>query len=64
MRFDIPTKEVAISLFNLYFDDAGKKFTQEQKWIDLAGDNKDLVIVNWLNDLIQVGWQLCRNSNI
>ena len=61
---DIPTKEVAISLFNLYFDKAGDKFTQERKWSDLAGDNRNLAIVSWLNDLIQVGWQLCRNSNI
>ncbi|MEG3939813.1 type III-B CRISPR-associated protein Cas10/Cmr2 [Microcoleus sp. S36b_A3] len=56
--------EVAIALFNLYFDNAGKKFKQERKWIDLAGDNSDSAIVNWINDLVQVGWQLCRNSNI
>ncbi|MGB7712340.1 MAG: type III-B CRISPR-associated protein Cas10/Cmr2 [Microcoleus sp.] len=56
--------EVAIALFNLYFDNAGKKFKQERKWIDLAGDNSDSAIVNWIDDLVQVGWQLCRNSNI
>jgi CRISPR-associated protein Cmr2 len=57
-------KELAIVLFNLYFDNAGEKFKQERKWIDLAGDNSDSAIVNWIDDLVQVGWQLCRNSNI
>jgi CRISPR-associated protein Cmr2 len=57
-------KELAIALFNLYFDNAGEKFKQERKWIDLAGDNSDSAIVNWIDDLVQVGWQLCRNSNI
>jgi CRISPR-associated protein Cmr2 len=57
-------KELALALFNLYFDNAGEKFKQERKWIDLAGDNSDSAIVNWIDDLVQVGWQLCRNSNI
>ena len=57
-------KELALALFNLYFDNAGEKFKQERKWIDLAGDNPDSAIVNWIDDLVQVGWQLCRNSNI
>ena len=57
-------KELALVIFNLYFDNAGEKFKQERKWIDLAGDNSDSAIVNWIDDLVQVGWQLCRNSNI
>lgn len=57
-------KELALALFNLYFDNAGEKFKQERKWIDLAGDNSDSAIVNWIDDLVLVGWQLCRNSNI
>jgi CRISPR-associated protein Cmr2 len=57
-------KELALALFNLYFDNAGEQFKQERKWIDLAGDNSDSAIVNWIDDLVQVGWQLCRNSNI
>lgn len=61
---DLPNKEMAISLFNLYFDCLGDKFTQERKWFHLAGDNTNLKIVNWLDNLIEVGWQLCRNSNI
>ncbi|UNU18469.1 CRISPR-associated protein Cmr2 [Microcoleus vaginatus PCC 9802] len=57
-------KELALALFNLYFDNAGEKFKQERKWIDLAGDNSDSAIVNWIDDLVLVGWQLCQNSNI
>ncbi|MGB7440987.1 MAG: type III-B CRISPR-associated protein Cas10/Cmr2 [Coleofasciculaceae cyanobacterium] len=57
-------KQIALSIFDLYFNDAGKTFSQERRWDYLAGGNTDVVIVNWINDLIQVGWQLCRNSNI
>jgi len=58
-------KELALVIFNLYFDNAGEKFKQERKWSDLAGDNSSSAIVNWIDDLVQVGWQLCRkNSNI
>lgn len=58
-------KELALVIFNLYFDNAGEKFKQERKWSDLAGDNSNSAIVNWIDDLVQVGWQLCRkNSNI
>lgn len=60
---DIP-KEIAVSLFNLYFDVAENIFNKQQQRIDLLGDNTNLALVNWLDDLIQVGWQLCRNSNI
>lgn len=59
-------EQIALSLFDLYFNDAGKTFTQERLWGEIAGDSTDInrAIVNWINELIQVGWQLCRNSNI
>jgi len=57
-------KQIALSIFDLYFDNAGKTFSQERRWDYLVGSNTDVVIVNWINDLIQVGWQLCRSSNI
>ena len=59
-------EKIALSLFNLYFNDAGKTFSQQRLWGDIAGDSNDInrAIVNWINELIQVGWQLCRNSNI
>jgi CRISPR-associated protein Cmr2 len=57
-------KTIALALFDLYFNDAGKTFTQNRLWDEIAGKNTSDTILNWLNDLIQVGWQLCRNSNI
>lgn len=56
-------KQIALSIFDLYFDDMGKVFEAERLWGKLAGDNTNAAIVNWIDDLIQVGWQLCRNSN-
>ena len=60
---DIST-DIAISLFNLYFDGAGDTYKKERKWANFAGDNTNLKIISWLDNLIQVGWQLCRNSSI
>lgn len=57
-------KYIAVSIFNLYFDDAGKTFEAERRWELLAGDNTPSAIVTWIDGLIQVGWQLCRNSNL
>jgi CRISPR-associated protein Cmr2 len=56
-------KQMALALFDLYFDDAGKRFETERLWGELVGDNSPSAIVNWIDDLIQVGWQLCRNSD-
>jgi CRISPR-associated protein Cmr2 len=60
---DAVNKKIALSIFNFYFDDLGKQFEEERQWDKLVGDNNAVAIVNWLDDLIQVGWQLCRNSN-
>lgn len=54
-------KQIALSLFDLYFDDAGRIFEAERLWDTLTGDNTPSAIVTWIDDLIQVGWQLCRN---
>jgi len=56
-------KQIALSIFDLYFDGAGKMFESERLWEKLTGDSTASSIVNWIDDLIQVGWQLCRNSN-
>lgn len=56
-------KQIALSIFDFYFDDAGKVFEAERLWDKLAGDNTNAAIVNWIDNLIQVGWQLCRNSD-
>ncbi|WP_431602546.1 Cas10/Cmr2 second palm domain-containing protein [Planktothrix mougeotii] len=57
-------KDIPLALFNLYFDQIGETFNEENRWNEIAGDNTNLAIVNWINDLVQVGWQLCHNSNI
>lgn len=53
-------KQIALAIFNLYFSDAGNTFTQERLWDEITGDNTDVAIVNWINDLIQVGWQVSK----
>jgi CRISPR-associated protein Cmr2 len=55
---------LAIEVFNYYFDDAGKKINSNPKgkdWNYITGDKKSLAVVQWIDDLIQVGWQLCSN---
>lgn len=54
-------KQIALSLFDLYFDSAGEKFEASRLWHKLTGDNSGVGILTWIDDLIQVGWQLCRN---
>ncbi len=61
-------KEVAIEIFDFYFDKSATRFTDDRVWDDFIGDvsgnrERDLAIMNWMDDLIQVGWQLCRNSD-
>lgn len=57
-------KQMAVSIFDLYFDGLATRFEAERKWEMLTGDSTPISIVSWMNDLIQVGWQLCRNSNL
>ena len=54
-------KDLALSIFDLYFNQAGREFEDKRLWSELVGDNTPVAIVNWIDDLIQVGWQLCRN---
>jgi CRISPR-associated protein Cmr2 len=57
-------KQIAVSVFDLYFDKTATKFETERLWQELTGDNTAKAIVNWMDDLIQVGWQLCRNFDL
>ena len=54
-------KDLALSIVDLYFNQAGREFQDKRLWSELVGDNTPVAIVNWIDDLIQVGWQLCRN---
>ena len=55
-------KQIAISVFDLYFDNTATEFDTKRLWQKLTGDSTAKTIVNWIDDLIQVGWQLCRSS--
>lgn len=57
-------KQIAVSVFDLYFDNSATEFETKRLWQELTGDNSAKAIVNWMDDLIQVGWQLCRNSKL
>ncbi len=55
---------LAIQILDYYFDNAGSKIRKNppnSRWNYIAGDNKPLAVVQWIDDLIQVGWQLCSN---
>ena len=56
---------LAINFLNYYFDNAAeniRKNPPNERWNYIAGDNKPLTVVQWIDDLIQVGWQLCSNT--
>ncbi len=59
-------RDMALAMFNLYFDGLGKEIQEakeeKNQWKAIAGDNSDVAIVKWINDLVQVGWQLCSNT--
>jgi len=59
-------RDLGLAMLDLYFDGLGQeiKHAKEKKdqWKAIAGDNSDVAIVQWINDLVQVGWQLCSNT--
>lgn len=61
-------RDLALTMLDLYFDGLGQEIQRAKepadKWKAIVGDNSDIAIVQWVNNLVQVGWQLCSNSNI
>jgi CRISPR-associated protein Cmr2 len=61
-------RDLALTMLDLYFGGLGQEIQRASepanKWKAIVGDNSDIAIVQWVNDLVQVGWQLCSNSNI
>ncbi|MEB3231214.1 MAG: type III-B CRISPR-associated protein Cas10/Cmr2 [Leptolyngbyaceae bacterium] len=59
-------RDLALAMLDLYFNKLGQEIQQakekENQWKAIAGDNSDVAIVQWVNDLVQVGWQLCSNT--
>ena len=49
--------KLALALINLYFQNQGDKIKQDRK--KLVDDNSSEKLLNWISDLILVGWQMC-----
>lgn len=58
MGEDSVDRELALAMLNLYFD-GWQEYIPD--WKTVAGGNNDAAIVQWIDDLVQVGWQLCSN---
>ncbi|MCU0551672.1 MAG: CRISPR-associated protein Cmr2 [Leptolyngbya sp. Prado105] len=59
--------DLAISVLKYYLDREGKGLKNkdgellDQCWKKVAGEDSPSAIVQWIDDFIQVGWQLCSN---
>ena len=57
-------RELALAMLDLYFKGWKDELAAPAAMVDwktVAGDNKDAAIVQWVDDLVEVGWQLCSN---
>ena len=57
-------RDLALTMLDLYFEGWKEELAEPGKIVDwkaVAGDNKDAAIVQWVDDLVEVGWQLCSN---
>ncbi len=58
--------ELAISVLNYYFDRAGQGLRNKEgkalNWKEIVEEDSPSAIVQWIDDFIQVGWQLCSNT--
>jgi CRISPR-associated protein Cmr2 len=64
---DFVSSTVAEALFDLYFQDKASEFNSQDTWdklISSTESKREIGIMNWMNELILVGWQLCRNSEV
>jgi len=59
-------QDLALAMLDLYFDGLGQEIQEatvkKNQWKAIAGDNSAVAVVQWINDLVQVGWQLCSNT--
>ena len=64
-----PDDRIALILFKRYF--SAKSAWEDSKWQEdslehdsewITGEDSSESILNWLNNLVNVGWQLCSNS--
>lgn len=67
-RLDARDRNLAVKFLDLYFKDAGSQIENEpnpeRRWNYITGNTRGetLAIVNWIDDLVKVGWQLCSNT--
>lgn len=54
-----PDHKLALALMDIYFQNSGKFILKNQK--QLVGDTSPTNLVQWIEDLILVGWQLCSS---
>jgi CRISPR-associated protein Cmr2 len=52
--------KIAKAIFNIYFNQQGEYLSENRKRI--IGDTSNQEFINWIRDLINVGWQLCSNT--
>ncbi|MGB2924601.1 MAG: type III-B CRISPR-associated protein Cas10/Cmr2 [Limnothrix sp.] len=50
---------IAIALFNLYFNSYGEYLSDHRNHITGSEDGENADLLQWINDLIHIGWQLC-----
>lgn len=51
-------RDLALAMLSLYFPGWEHDISD---WKTVAGSNDDAAIVQWVDDLVQIGWQLCSN---
>lgn len=49
--------KLVLTLINLYFQNQGEKIKKDRK--KLVDNNSPAKLLNWISDLIVVGWQMC-----
>ncbi|WP_218079666.1 Cas10/Cmr2 second palm domain-containing protein [Anthocerotibacter panamensis] len=52
---------VALALFGIYFGKEQREYLSRERE-ELVGSSKPGAMNEWINDLIQVGWQLCSST--
>jgi len=57
-----PNDYLAIELLALYFgEDKKKMFAKNKSREHLTGSNENKAVISWIENMIQVGWQLCSS---
>lgn len=51
---------LALALFDIYFGEK-QYLATNQNTLAIIGDDDPINIINWINDLINVGWKLCTD---